>query len=128
MKSLVIAAVSSLAFAACASAALAEDRGASGGYLGEGREAGERLLVSETADNDATDDIRTARADAVSGSCGRALPTSSGSRGCGDDKSRPRNLTRRIDWSSVGPSTEDFASSDEGLRLQGARLIGKYRF
>jgi hypothetical protein len=129
VKTLVIAAVSSLAFAAGASAALAEDRPAAGGYLSDGREAGERLLVSETADNhDAADGTGTAdaKAGAGAGVCGEAAQAASRFGGCG--KTRPHNLTRRIDWSSVGPSTDDFASSDDGLRLQGARLIGKYRF
>jgi hypothetical protein len=36
-------------------------------------------------------------------------------------------LARDIDWSAVGPSTDDFAT-DETLRLQGARLIATYRF
>lgn len=37
-------------------------------------------------------------------------------------------LNLRRDWSSVGPSLDDFAPIEEGLRLRGARVVGRFRF
>jgi hypothetical protein len=125
VHSLAAAFLSILAMAA-APMAIAADRNASVD------ESHKPVSESSGADGGAT-----ARDDGAEGSSldSRALSAgvcagaaSAVEQGCNGDRGDDYVRIRGIDWSSVGPSTDDFAPVDDTLRLQGARLVGKYRF
>lgn len=59
--------------------------------------------------------------------CQGLRPTPSAAS-CQSTRHEGYNLGRAIDWRDVGPSIDDFAPTEDALRLQGARLVGRYRF
>ncbi len=116
-------ALSALAITAAASTAFAEDRSAK---VDDSRQTDTGPYAAESSVAARTDDA------AISHVEGRTMSldacreqATSAAQSC---DSSQRRLVRRIDWSAVGPSTDDFASTDETLRLQGARLVATYKF
>lgn len=117
----VATALFALALAAVTPAALAEDRASDAGDRGQTGGQPRQTDLSSAAQADNTN---------AQGSAGsqRECRELSATGDCQAGATRRYRLIRDIDWTSVGPSADDFAVPEDNLRLVGARLVGIYKF
>jgi hypothetical protein len=120
-------ALSAFAIVAVAATAFAEDRGA---RVDDSPQADRAIQIADSGAARADDGL-VAGAQSRSpapGPCRERTLTTSVAEICQAGGRNTYSLKRSIDWSAVGPSTDDFAPDEDNLRLVGARLVGTFRF
>jgi hypothetical protein len=123
-----VVALSALVITAAAPSAFAEDRGArvDDSHHTDGAILKSEFLATVQAQGSVSSGAEKGAPSFIA--CRGPSPTSPVVEGCQATRQNTSSLTRSIDWSEVGPSTDDFARTDDAVRLVGARVVAIYRF